>query len=185
MSMFGEMRRQLTNMLARGTLALVDSSKRTQRLQMNLLADEQKGDVEHIEPYGLTANAPPGAEVVAVFFDGDRSHGVTIVVGDKRYRLKNLASGEVALYTMFDGQVGGHHIIFKADQSIEVRAKNINVKADQTLRLEGDIVRVHAHTQYGFDCNGQGQNWNGSKVDTWQINDTAGTPHNHAPPEIP
>jgi len=185
MSMISEMRRQLTGMLARGTLVLVDSAKRTQRLQMKLLADEQKDNVEHIEPYGFTANAPAGAEVVAVFFDGDRSHGVTIVVGDKRYRLKNLATGEVAMYTMFDGETDGHHIIFKADQSIEVHAKNISVKAGETLRLEGDVVRVHAHTQYAFDCNGQGQKWDGAGVETWQDDDTVKPHHNHAPPEIP
>jgi phage gp45-like len=40
----------------------------------------------------------PGAEHVSAFFDGDRSHGVTLMVADRRYRLAGLEAGEVALY---------------------------------------------------------------------------------------
>ena len=69
-----------------------------QTLQIKLLADEAKDDIEHVEPYGLTACPHPGAEHVTLFFGGDRSHGVVIVVADRRYRLQGLAAGEVALY---------------------------------------------------------------------------------------
>ena len=33
-----------------------------------------------------------------MFFGGDRSHGIVFCVADRRFRLKNMKPGEVALY---------------------------------------------------------------------------------------
>ncbi|EFO7598623.1 phage baseplate assembly protein [Escherichia coli] len=56
------------------------------------------GVIEHLEPYGFTARANSGAEAVVLFPDGDRSHAVVVTVSDRRYRLKGLQTGEVAVY---------------------------------------------------------------------------------------
>jgi phage baseplate assembly protein V len=90
--------RRLSNILARGVVVLSDAARKMQTLQVTLLAGETAAALEHFEPYGLTARPQPGAEVLALFVDGDRSHGVVIVAADRRYRLKGLAAGEVALY---------------------------------------------------------------------------------------
>lgn len=90
--------RRLQNLLVRGTVALSNASRKMQTLQLNLLADEVADDVEHFEPYGFTSRPKPGAEHLTVFIDGDRSHGITIVVADRRFRLLGLAEGEVALH---------------------------------------------------------------------------------------
>ncbi|ECV7453773.1 phage baseplate assembly protein domain-containing protein, partial [Escherichia coli] len=42
--------------------------------------------------------ANSGAEAVVLFPDGDRSHAVVVTVSDRRYRLKGLQTGEVAVY---------------------------------------------------------------------------------------
>ncbi len=75
-----------------------DASTKCQSADVTLIAGEQKGGVEHLEPYGFTARAHGGAEAIVLFPDGDRSHAVTMVVSDRRYRLTGLQSGEVALY---------------------------------------------------------------------------------------
>ena len=102
MNEFGKMiapyARRISNMLARGTLAAVNAASKMQGLQLRLLAGEVKDNVEHFEPYGFTSNPKGGAEAVAVFLDGDRSHGIAIVVADRRYRLTGLQTGEVALH---------------------------------------------------------------------------------------
>lgn len=177
--------RRITMMLARGTVALTNATSKLQGLQMRLLAGEVKDGMEHFEPFGLTSNPLPGAEGIAIFFDGDRSHGVVICVADRRYRLQGLAGGEVALYNADDADPAGCRIVLKRNNLIEVRAKNIDFKATEVLRLEGDTVKVHASTLYAFDCNGQGQKWDGTGVETWQDNDSIYPHHNHAPPEIP
>lgn len=94
----GPVGRRIANMLSRGVLSAVSASTKMQTLQLKLLAGEVKDGVEHLEPYGYTSHPQVGAEAVAAFFDGDRSHGVVIVVADRRFRLTGLAPGEVALH---------------------------------------------------------------------------------------
>lgn len=86
------------NIVARAVVTALNSAKKCQALGLSLIAGEQKEDVEHLEPYGFTSAAQDGAEAVALFPSGDRSHGVVLVVADRRYRLKGLARGEVAVY---------------------------------------------------------------------------------------
>lgn len=88
----------LKNLLSRATVKLVNAKTKLQTLQLGLLFGELKGDVEHFEPYGFTAHPNPGAEALAAFFGGDRSHGIVVTVADRRFRLKELKQGEVALY---------------------------------------------------------------------------------------
>lgn len=102
MSDFGKLmaplRRSLGNLIARGVVTAVNSATKMQTLQIRLMADESKSDVEHFEPYGFTSNPRLGAEKVTLFPDGDRSHGLVIVVADRRFRLQGLASGEMAIH---------------------------------------------------------------------------------------
>lgn len=86
------------NIVARAVVTALNSAKKCQALGLSLIAGEQKEDVEHLEPYGFTSAAQDGAEAVALFPSGDRSHGLVLVVADRRYRLKGLARGEVAVY---------------------------------------------------------------------------------------
>ena len=87
----------IKNMLAKGVLSLIDSSKKMQTAQIMMLADET-ADLPYFEQYGFTSRPNPGAEAVASFYDGDRSHGVILCIADRRYRLTGLSSGEVAVY---------------------------------------------------------------------------------------
>lgn len=95
--MMSPLHRAVTNMAARATVVLVNSAAKIQRVQMRILNSEVK-ELEHFEAYGLTSNPLKGAEGITLFFGGDRSHGVAILIGDRRYRLLNLAPGEVALH---------------------------------------------------------------------------------------
>lgn len=90
--------RRLSNMIARGTVTLTNAASKMQSLQLRLLAGETKDNVEHFEPYGFTSRPNPGAECIALFLDGDRSHGVVVCVADRRVRVQDLATGEVVLH---------------------------------------------------------------------------------------
>lgn len=90
--------RRISNMLARGSVTAVNGAGKLRMLQIGLLAEETKDDVEHFEPYGFTSEVKPGSEPIAAFPDGDRSHGFVLVVADRRYRLRGMKSGEVAIY---------------------------------------------------------------------------------------
>ncbi|MEO7691295.1 MAG: phage baseplate assembly protein V [Sphingomonas sp.] len=116
-------------MVGRVTIAGVDSGKKMQQLQIELMADETRDEVEHFEPYGLTSNPKKdGAEGVHLSVGGLRSNGVVICVANRQYRLTGLAEGEVAIH---DDQ--GQKVHLKRD-GILVHGKKL------TFESEGDIA---------------------------------------------
>lgn len=90
--------RGLQNLFSRGVVSAVNSALKMQTVQIQLLTGEGKDNVEHFEPYGYTSHPQVGAEQVTGFVDGDRSHGVVLIVADRRYRLTGLAAGEMAIH---------------------------------------------------------------------------------------
>lgn len=126
---------KLSNVLSRGVVVLANSARKLQSLQVRLWADEVKDDIEHMEPYGFTACPLPGAEVVAGFFNGDRSHGVVLVIADRRFRLQGLKPGEVALYTD-----EGDYIHFKRGRILDIETVTLNVKATESVNFETPLI---------------------------------------------
>lgn len=117
--------RSVTNMITRAVVTGVNAAKKCQALQVELMADEPKDDVEHLEPYGFTSSPHLDAEAIALFPDGDRSHGIIIMVSDRRYRVTGLKNGEVCLYTD-----EGDMIKMKRGRTIEITTENyvVNTK---------------------------------------------------------
>lgn len=125
----------MRNILARGLVALGNSASKLQSLQLRLLAGEVKDNVEHLEPYGFTASPLEGAEALAGFIGGDRSHAVVIVVADRRFRLQGLKSGEVALYTD-----EGDRLHFKRGRIIDIETVTLNIKATDSVNFDTPLL---------------------------------------------
>jgi phage gp45-like len=110
---------RMNNALKRVTIESNNDDPLFREHEVSLYTQEKQKEIEHFEPYGLTSRVkkPTGqkpnqkkAEAVMVFTGGNRSHGALLVVGDRRYRIKGLAEGEVAL---FDDQ--GHQVHITRD----------------------------------------------------------------------
>ncbi|WP_339506425.1 phage baseplate assembly protein V [Pseudomonas sp. EA_15y_Pfl1_P102] len=125
----------LMNLLVRGTVVLGNAAKKMQALQMRLLAGEVKDNLEHFEPYGLTSHPLAGAEGITAFLGGDRSHGVVLVVSDRRYRIQGMEPGEVALYTD-----EGDKIHFKRGRIIEIVTQTLNIKAGVAVNFDTPMI---------------------------------------------
>ena len=125
----------LTRLLARGTVVLANSATKLQSLQMRLTAGEVNDDMEHFEPYGFTSNPLAGAEGIATFLGGDRSHAIVLVVADRRYRLKALAQGEVAIYTD-----EGDKIHFKRGRIIDNETATLNIRASRAVNFDTPVI---------------------------------------------
>jgi phage baseplate assembly protein V len=125
----------LKSMMARGTVVLAAAGKMMQTLQVRLTAKELKENVEHFEPYGFTANPLAGAEVLTMFLGGDRSHAVVLVAADRRYRIKELKPGEVAIYTD-----EGDKIHFKRGRIIDVETGTLNIKATNSVNFDTPTI---------------------------------------------
>lgn len=142
--MLAPLARGLGNLMARGTVVLAKSTTKMQTLQVKLLSGEVKDGVEHFEVYGLTARPKSGAEHITLFLGGDRSHGVTIMVADRRHRPTGLAEGEVALYDDL-----GHKVhLTRSGIVIDGGGHAVNVVNAPDL-LVGGISAVH-HTHGGI-----------------------------------
>ncbi|MCU0919028.1 MAG: phage baseplate assembly protein V [Burkholderiaceae bacterium] len=141
------MAQRLQLMIGRAVVLLVNDALKMQGLQVHLLADEVRDSVERFQEYGFTSHPLPGAEAIAAGVGGSRDHVVVLAVDDRRYRLRGLAQGEVAVYTD-----EGDKIVLRRGGVIEVTAAakvrlvtplvecTGNVTIDGTLQVDGTIT---------------------------------------------
>jgi len=131
------LQRGISNILARAVVIAINTASKCQMLQISMVANEGKDHIEHLEPYGFTSAPLSGAEALAAFFDGDRSHGVVLMVADRRYRLQGLEAGEVAIYTD-----EGDSIIMKRGNRVEVTTAHFVVNATEKVTFNTPLVEV-------------------------------------------
>lgn len=137
--------RRIRLLASRAVVRMINDDGGLQVVQITLLADETRDQVERFQNYGVTSHPHPGAEGVAVSLGGSRDHLVAIVVDDRRYRLKGLAAGEVALYDDL-GQVvhlKRDRILLKSATTVEIEAPLCHMTGDLTVAggatVDGDV----------------------------------------------
>lgn len=162
------LKRRLRLMIARSILDLVDDSGGRQRVQIHRFGGTDGDDmVERFQDYGITSWPHPGGETIDVLVGGNAPHRVVIRCEDRRYRFKVSEEGEVAVY---DDQ----------GQVVWLRRDGVHVKSPKTVRLEGDVVEIVAHTTLRHDVAGYadeltftgGTDW---QKTTWQTGATVNT----------
>lgn len=127
--------RRLRLLVSRGVVRAVSDATRLQTVQLDLLADEVRGNVERFQQYGVSSHPHPGAEAIVVSVSGSRDHLVAIAVDDRRYRLASLEAGEVALY---DDR--GHVVhLTRAGIVIDGGGDQVTIVNTPKLRVEGAI----------------------------------------------
>lgn len=128
-------------MLSRAIIRVVDDAARLQAMQIELLDGEAQDGVERFQQYGLTAHPHPGAEAVACFPAGLRSHGIVIAVDDRRFRLTGLQQGEVALHDDLGNivKLGRDELSVIAHDAVLIEAPEVTVRADTVTIDSSDI----------------------------------------------
>lgn len=135
--LLGPLKRRIMLMIGRSVVALVNDGLKLQGLQLTLLADEVRDDVERFQNYGFTSHPHPGAEAIAACVAGNRDHVVVLAVDDRRYRLQPLEQGEVAIYTD------------EGDKIVLQRGGTIEVTASTAVRLVTPLVECTGDLQVG------------------------------------
>jgi len=142
------LQRKMQLMISRCVLKLVDDSLKCQGLQVSLLSDELRDDVERFQEYGFTSVPYSDAEGIFVSVGANRSHGVVVATEDRRYRPKNLNAGDVCLYT----DAGERVYLDKDNDIVNIGAKaaaEFIAMADKVLTELNDIKTAfdaHIHT---------------------------------------
>lgn len=125
----------------RGVLIRVNSGGDIQTIQGKGLATESLQDVEMFQQYGFTSNPPRGTKAIMLPLNGRTSHSVVIATEHAAYRLKNLKSGELAIYSY-----EGSNIILKRGKIIEVNCDEYIVNTKKhTVNTEQHIVNTRTY----------------------------------------
>lgn len=160
-------RRRLSLIVTRAVLTLVNDSPQLQEAQARLLAGEVMDGLERFQQYGFTSVPHPGAEAITLSPCGHRSNTVIIAVDDRRYRLKGLTGGEVALYTDENQDADGCRIVLKRGNRVEIQARVIDLRGEERVHISGGEVEIHADTRLETDVAGYGEALNFGGGASW------------------
>lgn len=182
--MMEPLKRRVFNMVVRGVVQLINDAGGLQVIQSTLLADETRDGIERLQQYGFSSHPNPGAEAFAVAMNGNRDHMVITNIDDRRYRIRDLEVGDVAIYNSHDPQPS---LIMRAsDGKIEIYSPdNIIINSDETIRLSGKEIEIHASDKYKFDVGGRGFDFYPTFTDTWDDCAVPGASNGCSPPEHP
>ncbi len=123
---------RVRTMLQRGTVGSVNDALMMQALDVRLKSGQRPSKVEHWGHYGLSFHPHAGAEVLTAALGGNPDHVVVIATADRRYRIKSLEQGELAIH---DDQ--GQRVHFKrasvwieTDKKVVAKAPKVFIGAD-------------------------------------------------------
>lgn len=128
------LQRRVMLMVGRGVVRLSDDAPKVQTVQVELLAREVRADVERFQEYGFSSRPHDGAEAVAVSVGGNRDHTIVIAVEDRRYRIRDLKNGQVALYDS-----SGTVLLLGADGKVSLLAGKLVTIECPLVRIEGAL----------------------------------------------
>jgi phage baseplate assembly protein V len=96
--LIGPIARRVRLIARRAVVTLVYDDPKMQELQLAIFSGEVRDHVERFEDYGFTSHPFPEAEALVLALGGSTNHCAVVKVADRRYRIRAIAPGEVALY---------------------------------------------------------------------------------------
>lgn len=132
--------RRVMSALARGLVKVVNDSAGIQIMQVKFNPLQTIDNLPRCAEYGFTSNPPEDSDAVVAFAGGDRSNGVVIATGNAKYRMKQLATGEVAIHD----NIG---------QSVYLTANGIVINGGGNPMTVTNTPKIRAETPL-FECTG-------------------------------
>lgn len=166
------MQRRVMLTVGRAVIRKINDDPKMQSVQAELLKGELRDNLERFQQYGFTSVPHPGAEGVAVFVGGNRDHGILVCVDDRRYRLKGMQGGEVALYTD-----EGDKVHLKRNREIEVITQTLKITCETaTVEASESVIIDTPETQITGNLTvGGNLNVAGNSASAGQVSDVNGT----------
>jgi|SRR5215469_8644542 len=137
--------RRIMMLVAPVKITATDDTGPVHRAQIRGFPPETIDAMPVLQIYGLASHAMVGSDAMAIFTSGDRSNGVVIATGNQQYRLRNLKSGEVALYDNGGNVVklaNGGKIEITCPHDITIKCDTLSINADTSITLTSPKVTV-------------------------------------------
>lgn len=119
----------------RGVINIVKAAGQVQLIQAAAMSGEKLQDAEYFQHYGFTSNPPAGSMAIVLPIGGKSAHAIVIATEHGASRIKNLASGETAIYTL-----NGDKIIIHLDGTIEVDASTKVQITSPLVNMSGNLT---------------------------------------------
>lgn len=142
-----ELGNRVAMMFGRGVLRGVNDENGRQQLQVELLKDELRDGVEHMQNYGFTSH-PLGGDVAVAFLGGNREQGIVLSVDDRRYRI-SLEPGEVAIYDDQGNKVELLRSMIKVTAVTKAQIVAPDIEIIGNLKVQGNINSIGTITSNG------------------------------------
>ena len=128
--------RRINGLVSRAMIRAVNA----EGVNLTLLAGEQTGLMPLLQEFGLASTPPPGAQAIALFINGDRSHGHVIATDDARYRPRDIESGMAALYSLLDGLGVGEEL--SEGMSEGQAMHSVRLKPGRVVEINGTSAQI-------------------------------------------
>ncbi len=122
-------------MLARAVVRMITDSGGRQTAQVEVTKGELISGMERMQNYGMSSFPPAeGTDCLVAFLGGNREQGTIIVAENRKFRIKGLKSGEVAIFDDL-----GNVVHLQRDQVL--------VKAVTKAKVVAPVIEAEALTQ--------------------------------------
>lgn len=128
-----------------GRVTLVNDAGPVQIIQARLNQIAVQDDIPHLGEYGFNSVPPVGSDAVLVFMAGNTSDGAVIATGHQTYRLRGLATGEVAI----SDDKGQKVYLSAAGIVIDAGPRPVVINAGGGLTINGDTTFAGTVTANG------------------------------------
>jgi len=150
--------RRILLMMARGTITLVDDSKKVQTMQVRVNGLELLPDIPRFAEYGYTSNPPAGTQAIIGSKNGDRNDGIVIATSNAKYRLVGLSTGEVAIHDD-KGQS-----VYLSASGIVVNGGGKPITLTNTTKIRAETARFECTGDIVDHCDTTGRSMAGDRV---------------------
>lgn len=123
----------------RGVIGQVDSSAGVQLVNGVGLNGETIEGAEYFQHYGFTSNPPSGAMKVHIPVGGRTAHSIVVATEHSSYRMKALATGELAIYSD-----EGDSIVFNRGRVMNLTTQTLNINAATAVNITTPTMTVNA-----------------------------------------
>lgn len=179
--------------ITRAILKLVNDSTGLQRVQVEAYSGDVRDEAERFQNYGFSSVPFAGAEAVAAAVGGTTSHTIIVVCDDRRFRLRGLENGEVAVYDDQNQVIklrrDGVEITTHLPVTVNAETLNVTTTADVVIssggnaaisvagsatlaagalaRIQAANVQIVGTSSLKLDAGGYGETWLPSGRQTW------------------